>query len=126
MAIIYTYPSITEIEGVDLFLISDMDDEKATRTISAQTFGQWISDTFGEGKSLYSVDDSLASNRLLKGAGNTLQLGADYIDTVVDLESFTIKVGEKTTATSPYVWIDAVYPTTTTKLNDNIGNKNYE
>ncbi len=69
MAIIYTYPTIDTIEGGDLFLVSDVSEENATRKVTAAEFGGYIQATYGPGTNMYQADGSLTGNRTITGAG---------------------------------------------------------
>ncbi len=69
MAIIYTYPTIDTIQGEDLFLVSDVSNENATRKVTAAEFGGYIQATYGPGTNMYQADGSLTGNRIITGAG---------------------------------------------------------
>lgn len=69
MAIIYTYPTIDTIEGGDLFVVSDVSEENATRKVTAAEFGGYIQATYGPGTNMYQADGSLTGNRVITGAG---------------------------------------------------------
>ena len=69
MAIIYTYPTIDTIEPGDLFLVSDVSNENATRKVTAADFGSYIQATYGPGTNMYQADGSLTGNRIITGSG---------------------------------------------------------
>ena len=68
MAIIYTYPTIDTIQGEDLFLVSDVSNENATRKVTAAEFGGYIQATYGPGANIYQANGSISGNRELDGA----------------------------------------------------------
>jgi hypothetical protein len=84
MAIIYTYPLLTSIQGDDLFLVSDTSNNNATRSITAADFGAYIQATYGPGTNIYQADGSITGNRQLSGASL-------YSLTLASLTSFNVQ-----------------------------------
>ncbi len=84
MAIIYTYPLLTSIQGDDLFLVSDTSNNNATRSITAADFGAYIQATYGPGANIYQADGSITGNRQLSGASL-------YSLTLASLTSFNVQ-----------------------------------
>jgi len=88
MAIIYTYPEKSNIDGSELLLISDGTDENNTKVISTAEYGAYIEATYGggSGTSIYKADGSIIGNRQLSGFFG----GSNYSLTLTNLSQFTV------------------------------------
>jgi hypothetical protein len=70
MAIIYTYPEKSNIDGSELLLISDGTDENNTKVISTAEYGSYIQATYGGGgaaSTIYLSNGGIDSDRFLNG-----------------------------------------------------------
>jgi hypothetical protein len=68
MAIIYTYPEKSNIDGSELLLISDGTDENNTKVISTAEYGSYIQATYGGGgaaSTIYLSNGGIDSDRFL-------------------------------------------------------------
>ena len=66
MAIIYTYPNKSDIDGSELLLISDGTEENNTKTVTTAEYGAYISATYGDGGlTIYQANGSIDSDRTL-------------------------------------------------------------
>jgi hypothetical protein len=88
MAIIYTYPEKSNIDGSELLLISDGTDENNTKVISTAEYGSYIQATYGGGggSSIYQANGSIIGDRTLSG----LYDGSNYSLTFTSLSGFTV------------------------------------
>ena len=88
MAIIYTYPEKSNIDGSELLLISDGTDENNTKVVSTAEYGSYIQATYGGGgpaSTIYLSDGGIDSDRFLNGS-----LGK-YLLRFSDLKEFEVR-----------------------------------
>jgi len=76
MAVIYSYPQVSAVDGTELLICSQTSSNNATRSMTTAAFGAYISAAYGPGGSIYLANGTLAGDRTLVGAANYLHFNS--------------------------------------------------
>jgi len=84
MAVIYSYPQVSAVDGTELLLCSQTSNNNATRSMTTEAFGAYIQSTYGPGSNIYQADGTLSGDRTLVGGGNSLTFSGLSLFTVAN------------------------------------------
>jgi len=82
MAVIYSYPQVSTVDGTELLICSQTSSNNATRSMTTAAFGAYISAAYGPGGSIYLANGTLSGDRTLVGGGNSLTFSGLSLFTV--------------------------------------------
>ncbi len=82
MAVIYSYPQVSTVDGTELLICSQTSSNNATRSMTTAAFGAYISASYGPGGSIYLANGTLSGDRTLVGGGNSLTFSGLSLFTV--------------------------------------------